>query len=327
MSSPIVLSRNECPYPPSPLVVEYLNKHVDKVNRYEVPGLVEQVVERVSSYSGVRRERVELLLGSEELFSLLPWYMYKHKCKFIYFSPTFEPAVEDLAAWDLELVDLELDESYSIDLERAKRACDDRSVVYVVRPNNPTGNLTIDCSGIAELASRSRLVIVDEAYYEFSRETCVELVEELDNVVVLRTLSKAFCLAGARIGYMISSPETIREIVSARRKYSIPIPTLLAGLGALSDLKYLERVVSEILRTKEAVLGELRERRGVEAINTLTNFILVAKEGYDSRALHEKLLERGILVKPLSGRLSKYVRVSIGRADEMEKFAEAVLKI
>lgn len=323
----IILSRNECPYPPSPVVKEFLNRYIDSINRYEIPSIYEDLISRLAEYNSIGEEYIELLLGSEEFFTILPWFMIRNKYSFMYFNPTFEPAIEDLSVWNINLTSIDLDENFMINTDIVLDKCNENTVVYIVRPNNPTGNLPIDCKSIGEIADHTRLVIIDEAYFEFSKQTCINMVKNYSNIVILRTLSKAFCIAGARLGYVITSPETLRELMRVKRKYSIPVSTILIGLGALNDIKYMESIVYEIVRTRDYVVNELSRVQEVRVYNTLTNFILVGKEEYDSKKLYEKLLENNIVVKPLENRLSKFIRVSIGRREEMEKFIDVIKKI
>jgi len=323
----IILCRNECPYPPSPLVRKYIVEYSDHVNRYEIPGLEDKLVELLAKYVGVDKEYVHMISGSEAFFVSLPWAMVKHGYRFIYSSPTFAPAVDDLRVWGIRVVDVPLTSDFRVDVDSVLKHSGHDSILYIVRPNNPTGNDPITCEEIEDLVDSFKVVIIDEAYYEFSGLTCVDLVKSYDNIVVLRTFSKAFCLAGARLAYVITSPETYKEFFGIRRKYDIPVLSLLAGLGAIEDLGYMRKVVEDIIRVKKWVVEELRKRENTVVIDTLTNFILVGKKGYDSHSLFIALKERGVLVKELDGRLRDYVRVSIGKFDEMKFFLKALDEI
>ena len=320
----IILSRNECPYPPSPKVREYVAKYLRTLNRYETEGLEKSVREALAEYADVSTEQVFPLLGSEAFFTYLPWAMIKYNMRFVFSSPTFTPAVDDLRIWGIEVVDVPLTSDFRIDIEGIMRFSGPNSILYVIRPNNPTGNEVITCRELSRLAREFGVVVVDEAYYEFSGLTCVDLLKEHDNIVILRTMSKAFCIAGVRFGYMICNPKLYKKLMGARRKYDIPVPTLAAALGALHDIDYMKSIVRKIIETRKWVVSRLKEISDVEVVDTLTNFILVGKKGYDSHKLTTKLAEKGILVKKLSGVLDKYVRVSIGTREEMEYFTKVL---
>ncbi|OYT37289.1 MAG: hypothetical protein B6U89_07550 [Desulfurococcales archaeon ex4484_58] len=322
----IVLSRNECPYPPSPLVREYIAKFLDRINRYEIPSLMDSIIDSLSSYVGVDRRYIYLLPGSEALFTSIPWMMIRYGYRFIYSSPTFTPAIDDLRVWDIEIIDVPLTSDFRVDLNNVLRYSGD-SILYIVNPNNPTGNKTIECSEVEDLATSFKAIVIDEAYYEYSGLTCKDLVLEYDNIAILRTLSKAFCLAGARLGYIICNPRLYKEFFGARRRYDISTLSLLAGLGALSDLDYMRKVVKNTLKVKKWVVSELEKLEDIEVIDTLTNFILVSKKNYDSHRLAKALKDKGVLVKELNDRMKQYIRVSIGTLDEMKFFVKVLKEI
>lgn len=323
----IILCRNECPYKPSPLVKKYVNEYLDSINRYEITGLENKLINKLSEYTGINREYIYLVAGSEAFFVSLPWAMIKNKYKLVYSSPTFAPAIDDLRIWGIEVIDVPLTDNYLVDKETIIRKAGSKSILYIVRPNNPTGNEIITCKEIEELTNYFRAIIIDEAYYEYSGLTCIDLVKKYKNIIILRTFSKAFCLAGARLAYVIADPDIYQEFFGVRRKYDIPVLSLLAGLGAIEDLEYMKWVVNETLKIKKWVVEKLRELSNVYVIDTLTNFILVGKKNYDSEKLARVLEENRILVKKLSGRLKNYVRVSIGSFDEMKFFIEVLSRI
>jgi len=323
----ITLSRNECPFSPSPLVKKTVLDYLPYVNRYEVPGLLEKLVSAIANYVGVKPSYVQPLPGSEAFFVYTGEFMSLRNYTFVYSSPTFVPAVEDLKLRKVRIVDIPLKSDYTLDFNALTKVSGDKKVLYVVNPNNPTGNAVADCSSVAELLEKFEIVILDESYYEFSKITCSYLINKYENLAVLRTLSKAFCLAGARLGYLISRPKLRKEILSTRRSYDIPVLSLAAGLGALRDVEYMRDVVKKILKIKQEAIRDLIIIRGIEVVDTLTNFFLLKLRGLNSKELTDQLRKRGIDVKPLDGRLESYVRVSIGTENEMRSLIKAVQEI
>ncbi len=306
------------------MVGKYLERYGLSINRYEVPGVVEEFVERVAEYSGVDQEYVSILAGSEAFFTTIPWYLVKHGYRFIYCSPTFVPAINDLMVWGIETIDVPLDDNYRVVLDKVLETGDRPSILYLVNPNNPTGNIVIDCRDLAGLVETYGLVVVDEAYYEYCDMTCIDLVKRYNNIVFLRTFSKAFCLAGARLGYVLGDPSTLKELFRARRRYDVPLTSIIYGLGAINDLDYMRNVVHETIKIRRETVEKLREIDNVYVHDTCTNFILVGIEGFDSKSLKNTLYEKGVEVKELDGRLNKYVRVSIGTREEMMFFIDLV---
>ncbi len=313
----IVLSRNECPYPPSPKVLEYLGKYVKFVNRYEVPELTKELMMELSNYTSLPEGFIEVLPGSEALFIYMSEALRSLGLTLVYSSPTFIPAIEDLKMRGVQLKDVPLDEDYRLNIEEISKAGSRESILYIVNPNNPTGGKVLDCDVLPKLLRMYRAVILDESYYEFSDLTCADLLEEHDNLLILRTLSKAFCLAGARVGYVLGAAKLRNALLRTRRLYDVSLLSMAAAIGALKDLNYMRETVSKIKETKNWFIAEVRRIDGTEVINTLTNFVLINKKNYDSRTLANYFRRHGIDVKDLTGRLNKFVRVSIGTPGEM----------
>jgi len=323
----IILSRNECPFPPSDTVSLKIREYVHSLNRYEVPELSESLITKLSNYVGVDRKYIHLIPGSEAFFVYLREYMLLERLSFVFSSPTFIPAYEDLSIVGVNTYDIPLTKGFKLDFPRLKTFGDKGKALYIVNPNNPTGNQVIKCKQLPELLQRYRLVILDEAYFEFSSLTCKNLLRDYPSLIILRTFSKAFCLAGARIGYFLAHPELTKEIMRTARKYDISILSLAAALGALESIDYMNHIVEEIKRIKEYVVEELSRIKDVHVVNTLCNFILLKKKGYLSNMLSNELMKYGIMVMPLKGRLNEYVRVSIGTESDMREFLLAIKKI
>ncbi len=323
----IILSRNECPFPPSNTVLPKIKKYVISLNRYEVPELSESLITKLSDYVGISEGYVHLVPGSEAFFVYLREYMLMEHLHFVFSSPTFVPAQEDLSVVGIKTYDIPLTKCFKLDYARLKSFGDKKKVLYIINPNNPTGNKVIGCKLIPRLLQHYKLVVLDEAYYEFSSLTCKNLVHEYPNIIILRTFSKAFCLAGARIGYFLAEPELTKAVMRTARKYDISILSLSAALGALESIDYMNHVVEKIKRIKEYVVEAISRISDIQVLDTLCNFILIKKEGYSSTRLSNELLKHGIMVKPLQGRLNEYVRVSIGTEKEMREFLSAIKKI
>ena len=316
----ILLNRNECPFPPSRKVWLKIKEYINALNRYEIPELVASLRRRLSDYVDINDKYVHIIPGSEAFFIYLREYMLLERLTFIYSSPTFMPASEDLSALGVETLDVPLTKDFKLDYLRLMSMEGTDKVLYIINPNNPTGNQVIDCESITKLLHHYRLVILDEAYYEFSSITCKDLISKYSNLIILRTFSKAFCLAGARIGYIIAQPEVASDILRTAREYDTSTLSLSAALGALNDLNYMFRTVKRVREIRDHIVRELSHVPDIEVINTLCNFILLKKRGYSSTRLSREFLRYGIIVKSLGGRLKEFIRVSIGTDENMREF-------
>jgi len=320
------LSLNECPYPPSEAVVKAVSEYARMLNRYYVEGLEERVLHLLSKYVGVPQEYLALLPGSESFMMYCGIGFARDDVRVVSPDPTFEPALTDFESVGAEVVRVLLNSDFSLPEGRFLELGSPSSAAYLPNPNNPTGNALIKGRGfLHELLDKYRYVVVDEAYYEFSGRTFVDDVLNYGNLVVLRTFSKAFAIAGARVGYVVAAPETLKEILRFRRAFDIPITSYAAALGALSDLGLMRRYVEEVLKTKDEVVRRLGGIDGVEVRDSEANFILLAVKGLESGRLCGLLRKGGVLVKELKHpMLRRFVRVTIGSRADMEKLTEVV---
>lgn len=204
----------------------------------------------------------------------------------------------------------------------------DPALVYVCRPNNPTGaSCGIDWleTLIAARGDSQPLVIVDEAYADFAGETFAARGVELPNVLVARTMSKAYGLAGLRCGFAIGRPDVVEAVDKARGPYKVARLTAAAAAAALRDESdWLTETVAECLLNRERLAAEV-DQRGVAQLPSTANFILIQAPEGDARAASLALRERGVGVRPFTGipQLGEALRVTVGPRLMMESFLAA----
>ncbi len=325
----IRLSLNECPYPPSEAVVRAVCEYARMLNRYHIRELEEAVLEALSKYVGIPSDHIALLPGSESFMMYCGLSLARDGIKVVAPDPTFEPALVDFKAAGAEVVRVRLGADFSLPKTEFLKLGTCGTAAYVPNPNNPTGNILISSESLLmDLLSSFRYLIVDEAYYEFSGKTFVKEVLNYSNLLILRTFSKAFAIAGARIGYVIAAPETLSNVLRFRRAFDIPVTSYAAALGALSDIDFMRSYVREVLRTKAEILCRLRDIEGVEVRDSDANFILLAVEGLDSSGLCRLIRAGSVLVKELKHpMLRRFVRVTVGSRADMEKLVEVIERI
>ena len=199
-------------------------------------------------------------------------------------------------------------------------------VTIVCSPNNPTGS-SLSAGDVERLClSSDGLVVIDEAYHEFSGRTVVPLLERHPNLVVLRTFSKAMALAGLRVGYLLASPELVREVNKARLPYNLNFFSQAAGIAALEENAALARSVGRIVEEKTRLLARLADLPGVRAWPSDANFFLLECLAADPKAVFAGLLRRGVLVRDVTSypMLSRCLRVSVGSEKENDAFLHAL---
>jgi histidinol-phosphate aminotransferase len=207
-------------------------------------------------------------------------------------------------------------------LIEASRAAD---VVVVCTPNNPTGTL-LDRDALTALLKTARgIVILDEAYHEFSGQTALPLLHEYRNLVVLRTFSKAMSMAGLRFGYMMAHAEIAREVYKSKLPYNVNIFTLAAAEIVIERRSVLDKGIAALVRERARVFAELRQRQNVRAFPSKANFILL-KTARPAGELFDALYRQGVLVRNVSAYplLDRCLRVSIGTTGENDRFLAAL---
>ncbi|GGM75920.1 histidinol-phosphate aminotransferase [Thermogymnomonas acidicola] len=189
-------------------------------------------------------------------------------------------------------------------------------LLVVCRPNNPTGTEAEEDIVLSAL-ERGTNVLLDEAYWDFSGHTMVEKVSDYPNLMVLRTFSKAFSMAGVRVGYLVASEETASRVLGRRAPFPVNVLSECVARAMLRHRDLVRKTVDYIVAERE----RMEQRLGELCVRSTTNFFLVKGD------MRERLAERGILVRKLSGRLSEMSRVTVGERRENDAFLEAYLEL
>jgi histidinol-phosphate aminotransferase len=232
-------------------------------------------------------------------------------------------------AWltQTELLPLRLADGFALSAEAVASAVAARpDVVFVCSPNNPTGNAQ-PVQAVASLASRTEaLVIVDEAYIEFGGHTCLSLVTEHPNVVVTRTMSKAFALAGARVGYALAAPEVVDDLRRVRLPYHVSSLTQAAGIAALHHASQAAAILVAIRDERDRILAALRAMPDLVVYPSDANFVLFVPPT-PAADVQRRLLDRGVLIRDLSAVVPNALRVTAGATHEVDLFLKGLEEV
>jgi histidinol-phosphate aminotransferase len=316
----IRLDMNEMPYPPSPIVVEAARQGLARLNRYADPGELEVLRGLLADYCNVPKDTVILRPGSDILLREVI-HTFSQGRRVITPSPSFFPTVQAAKQFGAEWLSIRLGPpAFDLNVELLMDVLEVPSLVILDNPNNPTGQLLLDPPAVEALLEQENvLLVIDEAYYEFSGITFADRVNDHPRLAVIRTMDKAFSLAGARVGYGIFG-EAFQDVLSPFYAL-LPCPSLCAATEALKrpeDMREnVRRVVSERERLRRAL-----EELGLDAYPSATNFLLVRSEMLD---LVARLRDVGVLVSDVSNQLpAGFFRVSIGTPGENDAFVEAL---
>ncbi len=324
------LSANENPSDIAAEVRQEVKRELNKVafNRYPDP-LANELRDMIAAANGLDRDQVLLGNGGDELLFNIALAYGGPGRKFLNMPPTFSVYENNAQLTNTEVVNVARRADYSIDeeavLERVSQG--DIDYVIVTSPNNPTGDLADDRFVLKLLDATDALVMVDEAYFEFSRGTMRPYLAQHKNLVILRTFSKAFSLAGVRVGYLLGNAEVIREFIKVRQPYSVDAVSQAIARVVFRNRAKFEHGIMQIIDERTRVFEELSRIEGVTAYPSHANYILFNVQGAD--VVWQKLYDRGILVRDFSHapRLEMCLRVTVGSPEENDRFLGALREI
>jgi len=320
----IKLNTNENPYPPSPRVCEILAAHPsDDLKLYPDPK-AESLCEEASKRYTFPVEGIMAGNGSDDLLTIIFRAFLDRGDSVASFYPTYT-LYETLARiQDAELVYTDFTPLFGI-----PETFSDASAKFVIlaNPNSPSGTL-IPSEAVKKLAEAvTGVLVIDEAYADFARENCMDLAKELDNVIVLRSFSKSFSLAGIRLGLAFSTPEIIRQLMKVKDSYNVNRLSMQAGTEALKDYEWMRKNVSAIISTREKLINGL-EDLGLDPLPSESNFVFVKCPGEQAANLYRLLKERNILVRYFDReRTREYLRITVGTEEQVQELLSEISDI
>ena len=318
----VKLNTNENPFPPSPRVVEAI-RHIDpeRLRRYPSPS-AEDFRQTAARVHGVSPDMILAGNGSDEILAMAVRTYLGPGDIFAYPDPTYSlyPVLAEIGEVKVVTVPWAADWDLPIDALLATGA----RAIFFANPNAPTGTL-VRTSRVRELAARFfGLLLVDEAYVDFAEENSLSLVREFANLVVCRTLSKGYGLAGLRFGYAIAAPAVVSEMNKVKDSYNCDAVAISAAAAALEDQDYARRTWEHV-RAERARLSDALGRRGWQVIPSQANFVLATCPGGDGAAIYRALKGKGILVRYFDKPgLTDKLRITIGTAEENDQLLAAL---
>lgn len=324
---PVKLNQNESPFDiPDDLKDEIL-EDVRKRPWFRYPQPMEMdLVEALADFAGWRPDALIVCNGSNTLVQLVLAVSTRPGAPVVIPSPGFSLYGLYAGFFGGRVVPVDLREDYTFDVPGIREAArrESANMIILGSPNNPTGCVVSNADLEALLGETDALVMVDEAYAEFSDETARALIGEFPNLIVLKTFSKALGAAGIRIGYLMAHPEIAREVLKAKVPFDINVFSHSAALHILKHDGLIRERVGAIREERERVFAALRNIDGVRPYPSHANFILF-EVGTPARVF-DGLIERGILIRNVTSYplLDNALRVSIGRAEENTLFLDAL---
>ncbi len=313
------IASNENPLGPSPKVIQALETALAKISRYPDGG-AHNLSAALSSYLGVNPNQILLGNGSNELLVLLGQMVLNPGDEVVFAEPGFiiYPLVSQLFEAVAKPVPLK---DYIHDLQAFGKALSPKTrLVYICNPNNPTGTMVplLAVEAFLKICPPDVLVVLDEAYYEYVEEKTyfesLRIMEKYPNLVVLRTFSKAFGLAGLRIGYGISHPEFSEIFQKTRQPFNVNSLAMTGAEAALTDIPHMKKVVALNSSMRKNLYTGLT-RLGLKPAPTQANFLYFNIP--NAPELYQQLLQKGVIIRPMG---PTALRVTTGTEEETENF-------
>ncbi|HEX2777641.1 MAG TPA: histidinol-phosphate transaminase, partial [Candidatus Acidoferrales bacterium] len=327
----IHLNFNENPYGPSPKALGALDSCGPVAGRYPHATNL-QLTDALAKNYNVSRENIALGCGSTEILRCVDMAFLGPGKNVVVAHPTFEAVLEYARITQASPVRIPLTTDHRHDLPKMAAACTSKTgVVYVCNPNNPTGTIVTreELASFVPAVPSSTLILVDEAYFDFADDphygSVAEWTQKYPNLVIARTFSKIYGMAGMRLGYAVGAKETIARISEQALQDNGNAAVLAAGLASLGDTEHVLSCRDKINGTRKWLCGELA-KDGRSYIPSQTNFVMIDMHT-DVQPIIDQFAARNILVGRRFPSMNNFLRITIGTQQETETFVTALREI
>jgi histidinol-phosphate aminotransferase len=318
----VKLNTNENPYPPSPRVLEAVRSISPEQLRRYPPPLGDAFRSAAAKVLGVAPDMILCGNGMDDVLNMVVRAFSGPEARLVYPSPTYT-LYGVLAAIEASMVtEVPFGPRYELPFDELLAA--DGRVTFLCNPNSPSGTY-VPTARVAELAGRVRgVLVVDEAYVDFADANCMALVRDFPNVLVLRTLSKGYSLAGLRFGYGVGHPELIHGLIKVKDSYNVDAISIAAAAAAISDQDSARQTWQRVRQERQRLTAELRVL-GFDVLPSQSNFLLATGGRLSAQQLYEMLKARKILVRYFKQpRLEDSLRITVGTPPQNDALLAAL---
>lgn len=325
----IKLNQNESPWDiPLDLKVRITERLIKtNFNRYPIDDLV-RLAEKIAAPLGVAADQIVISNGSNTIIQALINVIDTHS-KVLTVDPTFVVYELEAILHGNKIIKVPLSDEFELNTEQTLTAIkkEKPGLIFIANPNAPTGSL-FDKASLYKIIQMAQCpVVIDEAYYPFTAETVVDWLKDFDNLIVLRTFSKAMALAGVRCGYMIAHPEVAAQVEKFLMSFRLSVITTAIIEEALDHANYAQSYVEQIVKERGRLFAEMQKIERLRVFPSEANFLLFRLDG--AAEVCKKLMEEKVLIRNVGndGMLKNCLRVSVGTAEENDQFLAALKKV
>jgi histidinol-phosphate aminotransferase len=324
-AGPVILSRNENAYGPSEKVIAAMRDTVHAANRYPL-AQDSELYDRVAALHGIKAERIVFGCGSSEILTTAVATFGGPGKKIITASPTFELPAHAAQIEGSEVITVPLNKNFAHDLGAMLAKADaSTGLVYICTPNNPTASITprAEIEDFLQKLPRTAMVLIDEAYHHFvspaaSYASFIDKPVDDDRLIVARTFSKVYGLAGIRVGYAVASPGVAQKLASRCVPASVNLAAAVAAVSALDDQAFVRACVKSNAGNRQEFFKQANARK-LAMIDSQANFVMMNAQR-PSTEVSEHFKKNGVLIGRPFPPLDNYIRVTLGKPAEMAEF-------
>ncbi|MBA7612036.1 Histidinol-phosphate aminotransferase [subsurface metagenome] len=320
----VKLNTNENPYPPSPAVMDAIRDiSEEQMRRYPDPH-GNKFRKAAAEVNGVGPDYIMCCNGGDELLEITIRAFCDENRPLAYPVPTYSlyPVLANLQ--NCKAIEVPFDSEFNLP---AKLASADAALTIVCNPNAPTGSF-VSVDELKSLAGKlSGVLLIDEAYVDFAQDNCAALVKDFDNVIILRSMSKGYCLAGIRFGYAIAQPALIAGLMKVKDSYNVDAVAITAATAAIRDQSYFQQNIKKVKDERARLTQQLRDL-GFDVPDSSSNFVLAKCKNHKAVEIYEKLVERKIYVRYFDyPNLNDKLRITVGTSEQNDKLLLALKEI
>ncbi|MDH4238049.1 MAG: histidinol-phosphate transaminase [Phycisphaerae bacterium] len=318
------LNTNENPYPPSPAVMKVLAEiDAEKLRRYPDP-VGERFRQAAAQVHGLSPENIMCCNGGDELLTIALRAFCDRDRPVAYPVPTYSlyPVLANLQ--NCKAIEVPFDPEFNLP---PKLAVAGAALTIVCNPNAPSATF-IPVSKLASLADElNGVLLIDEAYIDFAEDNCLSLVADFDNVIILRSMSKGYGLAGLRFGYAVAPPDLAAGLMKVKDSYNVNAIAIALATAAIKDQRYFRKNVETIKKQRKRLTEQLRALN-FKVPESCTNFLLAKSKQGKAGEIYDKLVQRNIYVRYFDlPALSDKLRITVGTGEQNEKLVSALKEI
>jgi len=327
--SVVKLNQNESPFD---VPVELKNEILKKVSKTEwnryCNNRPTSLINVIAEHTKFPAEGIVAGNASNEIIQAVFTGFCREGDKIVMIAPGFSVYPRLAQIMEMKVESVPLLENFEFDVPKIIEAAKDARMVILPSPNNPTGtSLSID--DVIKITENIKgIFVLDEAYFEFYRKTAQEYINKYENLIIIRTFSKAFSLAGLRLGYLMAQPQIARELEKAKLPFSVGIFQQIAGQELIKNNDIIKKNIDIIISERDKLFSKVSRLPNVFPIPSLANFFIFKIDGVDASKAYDDFYKKGVLLRYFGGdRLKDYLRVTVGKPEENELFFNALKEI